>query len=177
MSPIIFNGVTYASVQEMPADVRKAYEETVGIFSDKNQNGVPDIFEGAMGSGEATVQSVSIHSGKAQIVVDGRVYSGEEEMPAEVRARYKQAMEKIGPLLRDANRNNVPDLLEGALPAQSEAAGLQAASARPVAKRPFLGPMEPVVSDATPKVWLILVGIVVALLAVIGVLAALKFLP
>ena len=55
---ITINGVTYASVDEMPPEVRKQYEETMGrLMEDRNQNGVPDLFEHP--TGETVVNQVT----------------------------------------------------------------------------------------------------------------------
>jgi hypothetical protein len=42
---IVVNGRTYTNVDEMPADVRQAYEKMAGLFGDANRDGVPDLFE------------------------------------------------------------------------------------------------------------------------------------
>jgi hypothetical protein len=42
---IIFNGTEYHSLEEMPADVRQQYQTVMGMFADKDQNGIPDAFE------------------------------------------------------------------------------------------------------------------------------------
>ena len=44
---IIFNGREYANADEMPAEARAAYEQAMGVFTDADRNGIPDIFEGA----------------------------------------------------------------------------------------------------------------------------------
>ncbi len=46
---IVFNGKTYNSVDEMPSDIRKAYEQVMSAFADNNQNGMPDVLEGMLG--------------------------------------------------------------------------------------------------------------------------------
>jgi hypothetical protein len=53
MAKFDVNGKSYASLDEMPPDVRQAYEQMVGVFTDKNRDGVPDIMEGGMGAGSA----------------------------------------------------------------------------------------------------------------------------
>ena len=97
---IIFNGQEYPSVEEMPAEVRQAYEQVMGVFADTDRDGTPDILEGI---GGATIQAVH-----TTIVANGQAYSSVDEMPADVRKQYKQAMGKF-----DADRNGVPDVLEG----------------------------------------------------------------
>ena len=43
---ITVNGQTYNSVDEMPPDVRRQYEQVMSLMADRNNNGVPDIMEG-----------------------------------------------------------------------------------------------------------------------------------
>ena len=42
---IVINGKTYNSVDEMPEDVRKEYEEAMSTLKDENRNYIPDAFE------------------------------------------------------------------------------------------------------------------------------------
>ncbi len=53
----------------------------------------------------------------ATIIFNGQVYNSLEEMPAEARQAYEQAMS----VLADRNQNGVPDILEGVLPLGSGA--------------------------------------------------------
>ena len=43
-----------------------------------------------------------------KIIADGKTYNSLDELPPEVRAKYEQAMSAM-----DANRNGVPDFMEG----------------------------------------------------------------
>src|SRR5215470_10817720 len=43
-----------------------------------------------------------------RIVIDGKIYNSVDEMPADVRQRYEQALSS----LKDQNGNGVPDILE-----------------------------------------------------------------
>lgn len=44
---IVFNGQEFSRPEEMPADIRKAYDQVMnGVLVDKDQNGIPDIAEG-----------------------------------------------------------------------------------------------------------------------------------
>jgi hypothetical protein len=43
---IIFNGQEYEGPEAMPPDVRKAYQEMLDQFQDKDKDGVPDILQG-----------------------------------------------------------------------------------------------------------------------------------
>lgn len=115
---IVIDGKTYNSVDEMPEDVRKNYEQAMSgfkeinasnisgalddvknIFADKDNNGVPDVFENN--------QAINI-SGGMKYVVDGQVFNSINDLPPEVRAKYEQAMGSM-----DKNQNGMPDFLEG----------------------------------------------------------------
>ena len=53
---IIFNGQEYSSPEEMPAEVRRAYEQVMGsVLADSDRDGIPDIFEA--GGGTAVFQT------------------------------------------------------------------------------------------------------------------------
>lgn len=116
---IVIDGKTYNSVDEMPEDVRRNYEEAVrnfgatansainpnqplnDVFADANDNGMPDIMEN-MGN-----QVINMTSSMS-FVVDGKVYQSIDELPPQAREKYEQAMGSI-----DKNRNGLPDFLEG----------------------------------------------------------------
>ncbi|MEW6083829.1 MAG: hypothetical protein AB1607_04455 [Chloroflexota bacterium] len=117
---IVIDGKTYHSVDEMPEDVRRNYEEAMRgfkefnvenfsgamsdiktVLADKNNNGTPDIFEGN--------QTISV-AGQTKFIVDGRTYNNLDELPAEARAKYEHAMSSL-----DRNQNGMPDFLEGAV--------------------------------------------------------------
>lgn len=115
---IVIDGKTYNSIEEMPADIRQKYElamralgdangnripdlfEKGNVLADQNQNGVPDIVENLV-AGQAAVSSL-------KIIVDGKEYNGLEGLPPEARAKYEAAMSKL-----DANKNGIPDFMEG----------------------------------------------------------------
>jgi hypothetical protein len=88
-NPIIINGKAYNSLDDMPSDVRASYEVMQNVLADKNQNGVPDIMEGA-----AVMQN-------ATIIYEGKAYASVNDLPPEGRAKYEQAMAKLA----DANQN------------------------------------------------------------------------
>ena len=81
---IVFNGQEYPSLEAMPPEARKAYQQVMGMFADKDGNGVPDVFEGR-GSDAAVIEQSSI-------VVNGKAYPGVEAMPDDVRRIYEQTM-------------------------------------------------------------------------------------
>jgi hypothetical protein len=120
---IVIDGKTYKSVDEMPEEVRRSYEdamlqmsrnpisavaplENMDVFADKNNNRMPDAFEGMV----ANVLSAT------KIVADGKVYNSLDELPPDVRAKYEQAMGAM-----DANKNGIPDFVEGMLGTQNQA--------------------------------------------------------
>jgi hypothetical protein len=57
---IIFNGREYSSPDEMPADIRQAYDRAMStVLADADRDGVPDIFEpGAI----TTVFQTDVHA-------------------------------------------------------------------------------------------------------------------
>jgi hypothetical protein len=98
---IVFNGKEYASVEEMPAEVRQAYERLMRMAA-------------AIPKGPARVfqKTFSLNLGgtpiaSSQIIFNGRKYASAEEMPPEVRQAYERVMDTL-----DADRNGVPDILE-----------------------------------------------------------------
>jgi len=92
---IVINGKTYNSVDEIPVAF-----ESMNILADKDRDGVPDVFE--------NMSSNVVVSGNMKIIVDGKEFNSLADLPADVRARYEQAMGKL-----DANQNGLPDFLEG----------------------------------------------------------------
>jgi hypothetical protein len=100
---IIFNGKTYTKVEDMPEEVRQAYQQALAQFADADKNGIPDILErGAKGNVIAIQQS--------SINFNGREFKSVGEMPAVVRGLFELAMGQA-----DANKNGIPDALESAL--------------------------------------------------------------
>jgi hypothetical protein len=87
-SRIVVNGREYGSVEEMPPDVRQAYERMRSAVVDSDGDGVPDRFEGK----DANFVSVT----RQRIVVNGREYGSVEEMPPDVRRAFESAREATG---------------------------------------------------------------------------------
>jgi hypothetical protein len=119
---IVIDGKTYKSVDEMPEEVRRSYEdamlqmsrnpistvaplENMDVFAGKNNNRMPYAFEGMV----ANVLSAT------KIVADGKVYNI-DELPPDVRAKYEQAMGAM-----DTNKNGIPDFVDGMLGTQNQA--------------------------------------------------------
>jgi hypothetical protein len=113
---IVIDGKSYNSVDEMPEDVKRNYEEAMRGFKDTNpaqgtakslstlfidgdSNGVPDIMEQG--------QAINL-TGGMKFVVDGQTYDSLEALPPEACAKYEQAMGAV-----DRNQNGMPEFLEG----------------------------------------------------------------
>jgi len=175
---IVIDGKTYASVEEMPEEVRRNYEEAMkgftelnpgnftgamselkNIFADKNNNGTPEIFEGS--------QVVNI-AGNVKFVVDGKTVNSLDELPPEARARYERATAVL-----DRNQNGTPDLLEGLLNPQMQSQPIQPAIDQPnPPTRSVLQsapPISPAIAPDTSNGWLLALAIVgVLFLCMVG---------
>ncbi len=121
---IIFNGREYASVDEMPADVRRAYEQLQAVFADADRDGTPDILEG--------IGAVNIQTVTTKIVFNGQEYTSVDEMPAEVRRAYEQALAAF-----DADRDGVPDVLENLAPPVARSEGRSWIASSPPSPQPI----------------------------------------
>ncbi|HEX9386574.1 MAG TPA: hypothetical protein VF918_09675 [Anaerolineales bacterium] len=171
---IVIDGKTYNSVEEMPPDIRQKYEaamrslgdandnripdafENVNILADKNKNGVPDVVEDLV-AGQAVVNSM-------KIIVDGKEFNSLEGLPPEARARYEEAMGKL-----DANRNGIPDFVEGMLktPNQTTSSSTSFSVATPRSSTPV--PVSPTITpDTSNGLMLALAGLFIFLLCVVA---------
>jgi hypothetical protein len=88
---IQFNGKDYASIEEMPADERRRYEQVMQmarpLLPDADQNGVPDVLE----VGNHLGVRATVHT---KIVVNDRTYTSPEELPPDLRQKYDEAMQR-----------------------------------------------------------------------------------
>jgi len=91
MTIISFNGKTYNSLEEMPADQRAAYEQVMSFMKDENHNGIPDMFEG-----DAIQKMIGMAS--TRIMVNGQEMQGMESLSPEARAKFDKAMQKLSQL-------------------------------------------------------------------------------
>jgi hypothetical protein len=111
---IIFNGQEYTSLEAMPDDVRKLYQQALAQLADADHNGIPDVLERrADGAGNV----IGIQS--SSITVNGKTYGSVDEMPGWVRFIFEQAMGHLAPTLGsklDPIRASAPDAPEGLLP-------------------------------------------------------------
>ncbi len=150
MEIVSFNGKTYNSLEEMPADQRAAYEQVMSFMKDENNNGIPDMFEGDV------IQKMIGMAANTRIVVNGQEVQGLEAMSPEAREKFDKAMQVLGRL--------------GILPAGTQGTSFQSApqistSEPAFAKSPSIIQSSPsVISEDTSS------RTAVILLAVLGVL-------
>lgn len=157
---IVIDGKTYKSVGEMPPEVRARYEQAMRAFprpQETSATSLPLEFNGEDGS--LTVTST-------KFIVDGKEYNSLEELPPEARARYEQAMDAL-----DANRNGLPDFLEGMFGTPPQPSASPAATTTPP-QRPASSPPMPVATPAispdTTSGWmLVLLGGFLAVLCLL----------
>ena len=88
MATIIFNGKSYNSLEEMPEKERKAYDQMMDIFADKNGNGIPDFMEGDM------VQTV-LAANSTSINISGQTYHNLNDLTPELRQSVDKAFKVI----------------------------------------------------------------------------------
>jgi hypothetical protein len=88
---IIFNGKSYNSLEEMPANEREAYESMFNIFKDANGNGIPDFLEGDIAKNVTTAFANVVN-------YNGQVYGNLDELPPEAREKVKAAFVKLNNL-------------------------------------------------------------------------------
>ena len=88
MATIVFNGKTYNSLEEMPANERQAFEQLTSMLVDKNGNGIPDFLEGDIVANVMTAVTSNIN-------YNGQVYNGMDELPPDVREKIQGAFEKL----------------------------------------------------------------------------------
>jgi hypothetical protein len=113
MPKILVNGQSYDSPDDMPPNVRDAYLKAMEVLHDSDGNGIPDFLEGkpVQNINNGSV-SMNLRSG-SQIILGDKIFTDPNDLPAEARIKYDEAVAKIGPLLSDLNGNGIPDVLEG----------------------------------------------------------------
>jgi hypothetical protein len=139
---IIFNGKTYNSIDDMPPEARQAYEKALALLADQNANAVPDFLDGLLNGqapGEGLEPLNTFATVSTQIVHNGQTYASLDEMPAEARRAYEQAMAAF-----DRDRNGVPDAFEqGGFVAGQPAVSVTPAPGPVRAPRPMPAPYAP----------------------------------
>ena len=88
MPNLIVNGREYRSVDEMPAEDRQLYQQTLSLLGDHDGDGVPDIFNQT-----GKVQSVNLNQQQINLT------NGANDQPKQV--------------FVDRDGNGIPDILEG----------------------------------------------------------------
>lgn len=166
MSEIVFQGKSYKNADQMPPDIRRLYDQVMGVLTDNDRNGVPDILEGMHGAMDVNVQATPVTFSSTQFIVDGKVYSSVNDLPPDARQKYEQAMAKAGQVMGDTNRNGVPDLLEDAFAARSTPQMPQASPASaPISPSPQISPSPAISEESTSPNWtLLLAGILIGIL-------------
>ncbi len=145
MNRIRFNGTEYNSPNEMPPEVRAAYDRALEL-----------VAQGSSAGGRVNIKM----STKVRFVYNGKTYEDPDEMPSDVRVRYDNAMAQI-----DKDHNGIPDIIEGnTLPSaanQTREADIFGTAARSTLQ-PF-APSEAVISADPPdnRVLLIVAGLAV----------------
>jgi hypothetical protein len=163
MEIISFNGKTYNSLEEMPADQRAAYEQVMAFMKDENNNGIPDMFEG-----DAIQKMIGMAS--TQIIVNGQEVKSVESLPPEARAKFEKAMQKL---------NQLGILSSGTSEAQgspSQSTPQIAPSEPAFTQSPSFVPSSPsaITEDTGPRFGIVIIAILAAFL--VCALAALGFL-
>lgn len=90
-----FNGQDFDSVDDMPPQVKLAYQFLMTTFADKDGNGMPDIFEGKGAAQIANLGSLVSGLGAMKVIFDGKEYSGMQDLPPEARQKYQAVLEKM----------------------------------------------------------------------------------
>jgi hypothetical protein len=90
MPQIFFNGKMYNAIEEMPAHEKQAYEQMMGMFVDKNGNGIPDFLEGDI------VKNISnIYTTASSINFNGNTYDNFNQLPPDVQAKVSTAFNQL----------------------------------------------------------------------------------
>ena len=175
MSPkrIVIDGKAYNSVDEMPEDTRRNYEQAMrnfgsadsiialnNVFADANNNGMPDMVEN---------QAMNVMGGMT-FVVNGQTYNSLDDLPPEARAKYEQA---IG--MFDHNRDNMPDWMEAmtnvssqpSQPAMTSTGYPIADTTRHASRAPL--PVSPTFAPDTSNGWMLaLAGLFILMVCALG---------
>jgi hypothetical protein len=160
------NGVAYDSVEAMPPDVRRVYEETMARaaeMSERAGEGVPAVIQHGGISMRSTIRK--------RFVVNGQEYDDESAMPPDVRRIYDDAMRAAASGATNVKRNDLKISFQITGPgfhfgkstetpdAASPATGSPSPGARPIA--PLMGlpaprPIEPASAAGSLRLALVL---------------------
>jgi len=91
---VTINGREYDDPEAMPPEVRRAFEDVMRqmgpALEDRDGDGIPDAVQGEAGAGPRGGLVV-----ENQIVVNEQTYRSADDMPAEVRRLYDDAMGQV----------------------------------------------------------------------------------
>ncbi len=165
MATISFNGKTYNSLEEMPADQRAAYEQVMAFMKDENNNGIPDLFEGDV------IQKM-LGLANTRVVVNGQEVQTLDSLPPEARAKFEKAMTKLSQL------GVLPQGAQG-FPSQTPfQSAPQITSREPIFQQSpaFTQSSPPVISEDTGPRTAIIIGAAILAVLLLCALAAVGFL-
>lgn len=175
---IVIDGKTYNSVDEMPEDVRRRYEQAMSSLKDQNGNHIPDILESSNMLADQNRDGVpdilentsgaNLIRKSIKVLADGKEYNSLDDLPPEARAKYEQAMRMI-----DKDGNGMPDFLEGMVRVQSDTTSASTSFGTPpptpVSRAPK--PIEsPTITPDTTNGWML--GLLVAMILFVCALGA-----
>ena len=156
---IVIDGKTYNSVDEMPEDVRRNYERAMSQLGDSNKDGIPDMLENLTsatdqnktGMPDAIENMVSnVFTSSTKVIVNGAEYNSLDELSPELRAKYEQAMGSF-----DANRNGIPDFLEGVINTTNQGSTAQGTHAAPTSSVSTPISSSPTIEPESTSGWMI----------------------
>jgi hypothetical protein len=160
---IVIDGITYRGVHEMPPDIRQKYEQAMRSLGDANNNSIPDAFESLNiladqdrnGAPDVLENILAGHAAvnRMKFIVDGEEFTGLQDLPPEVRARYEEAMRGL-----DANGNGMPDFVEGMLDTSGQTVNVSGGSAAPTPRRVTFPTSNPAITPDTSNGWMLLLG-------------------
>ncbi len=177
---IVIDGKTYKSVDEMPEDVRKNYESAMSQLGDKDRNGIPDVLKNLTNLADQNKNGMSdsiegmisnVISSTTKIIADGKEYNSLDELPPDIRAKYEQAMGSL-----DANRNGMPDFLEGVMSTSNMAGTTEHSHAIPIPRAPTPIASNPTIEPESTNGWMLaLLGIMLLGVCVFGAIGVWYF--
>jgi hypothetical protein len=169
---IVIDGKTYKSVDEMPEDVRRNYESAMSQLGDSNKDGMPDMLENLTSSTDQNKNGMpdaienmvsNVFTSSTKVIVNGTEYNSLDELSPELRAKYEQAMGSF-----DANRNGVPDFLEGFINATNQTSTVQHSHVASTSRVSTPISSSPTIEPESTSGWMIAL-FVIALLGVCAV--------
>jgi hypothetical protein len=159
---IVIDGKTYNSVNEMPEQVRRKYEQAISMLNDEDRSRIPDAFENNNILGDKNrnnipdafenITSAQTFLSSMKVVVDGKEINSVDDLPPDARARYDKAMSGL-----DANRNGVPDFMEGMIGTPQQTTPVSTSFDTEPSRHSLLTPMvvSPNIAPDTSNGWML----------------------